>query len=211
MTKEEREEARRSGLVRYISDTPCCRGHLAERYTSTGNCVPCNTMRNAEAYETDPQKFKAWQAKWVANNLDRKRFHGRNTYHRKYAKDPEGLRVIRRRSDKGYRRRYPEKIRELKREWKRKNPDKAAAQCAHRRASKIKRTPAWADLNEIKCFYYRAQEMFEATGQEYEVDHIVPLRSPVVCGLHVESNLQIVTAAFNSKKSNAFNAGYSVA
>ena len=211
MTKEERDVARMSGLVTYASDKPCIRGHLAARYTSTGNCVPCNVMRNAEKYASNRPMCDARAALWRSRNRERSRELSREIQRRFTIKNPERVRDIRRRSNKAFRLKHPEQIRQGKREWKAKNPDKVAAMCAQRRAAKLKRTPAWADLNEIKCFYYRAQEMLEATGEEYEVDHIVPLQSPFVCGLHVESNLQIVTASFNGKKSNQFNAGYPAA
>lgn len=62
--------------------------------------------------------------------------------------------------------------------------------------------PAWADLTSIKRIYRAAREMTLKYGVFYTVDHIVPLKSKVVCGLHCEANLQILTKSDNSKKFN---------
>jgi hypothetical protein len=37
---------------------------------------------------------------------------------------------------------------------------------------------------------------------EYHVDHIVPLTSDLVCGLHCEANLQIAVGKDNIAKNN---------
>lgn len=73
-----------------------------------------------------------------------------------------------------------------------------------RRAAKIQRTPAWADLDAMRDMYDRAHALTEETGAEYHVDHIYPLQGKLVSGLHVHNNLQILTASENSKKRNHF-------
>jgi hypothetical protein len=62
--------------------------------------------------------------------------------------------------------------------------------------------PVWAVYpDQYKAIYERARHMRDR-GQKVEVDHIVPLRSKIVCGLHVPWNLQIITAEENLRKSN---------
>lgn len=36
-----RQAAAVRGESHYLTDTPCCRGHLAPRYTINGTCVEC--------------------------------------------------------------------------------------------------------------------------------------------------------------------------
>jgi hypothetical protein len=92
-------------------------------------------------------------------------------------------------------RRYVEKNREKSRFWK-------AASDAKRRAAKIKAHPEWADNSKIREFYIRASVLTKETGVIYHVDHIVPLLGKDVCGLHVQDNLQVITAKENVAKSN---------
>lgn len=71
------------------------------------------------------------------------------------------------------------------------------ARCALRRARKLRATPSWSQLEEIKQFYIECPE-------GHEVDHIVPLQNDLVCGLHVRENLQYLSITENRQKSNKF-------
>jgi hypothetical protein len=63
-------------------------------------------------------------------------------------------------------------------------------------------TPSWANKDAIKQIYKEAKQLTAQTGILYEVDHIIPIRGELVCGLHVESNLRIIEWFDNNQKSN---------
>lgn len=50
--------------------------------------------------------------------------------------------------------------------------------------------------------YLEAKRIGQETGVKHHVDHIVPIKSPIVCGLHCEANLQILPEAENIRKGN---------
>lgn len=64
-----------------------------------------------------------------------------------------------------------------------------------RNALKLSRIPKWANLDKIK-------EIYRNCPKGYHVDHIVPLQGRNVCGLHVETNLQYLSAKDNLAKGN---------
>lgn len=92
-----------------------------------------------------------------------------------------------------YKRRY--------REEKAKDPvafnRKQREKCARRKAKKLQRTPAWANLEKIKNIYQLCPE-------GHHVDHIIPLQGKLVSGLHVPENLQYLTKEENLKKGNKY-------
>lgn len=65
-------------------------------------------------------------------------------------------------------------------------------------------TPKWANKKAIRDVYIEARRLTAETETIYEVDHIIPLTNKLVCGLHVESNLQIITITQNRSKHNKF-------
>lgn len=88
--------------------------------------------------------------------------------------------------------------------WKKEHPGKHAAHEGKRRAAKMKRTPAWADQEWIIHAYEVAADMTAKMGDEYHVDHEVPLQGERVSGLHVYENLQIISGTDNCRKNNRF-------
>ena len=67
---------------------------------------------------------------------------------------------------------------------------------ARRRALEKRATPKWADPAAIAAIYAEADRL------KYEVDHIVPLQSKRVCGLHCEANLRPLSKRLNRQKNN---------
>jgi len=60
--------------------------------------------------------------------------------------------------------------------------------------------PKWADRKKILKIYRECAEK----GEGHQVDHVIPLQHPKVCGLHVHENLQVLTSLENNQKNNIF-------
>ena len=99
----------------------------------------------------------------------------------------------------------PEKRKQSSNTYRKKNlPYYASMRSSYR--YKIKQaTPKWANRFFIAEIYELAQLRTKITGISWEVDHIIPVKSNLVCGLHVEHNLQVVPADWNRKKRNSWD------
>jgi hypothetical protein len=86
--------------------------------------------------------------------------------------------------------------------WAKENKRACCQKTAKRKALKLRAMPVWADRSLINAIYKLAAQKSNETGVRWEVDHIVPLNSSLVCGLHVHHNLQVVPVSFNRSKSN---------
>ncbi|HUW76863.1 MAG TPA: hypothetical protein VMV70_09290 [Gallionella sp.] len=73
-----------------------------------------------------------------------------------------------------------------------------------RKHRQLQATPPWADMETMNAIYAEAKRLQQLDGIERHVDHDIPLKHPLVCGLHVQFNLQILTAHANMSKHNQF-------
>lgn len=87
---------------------------------------------------------------------------------------------------------------------RRLHPDRFRANCRNYQQRKRGAIPPWATVDGINLVYLAAAIVSRETGSVWEVDHVVPLRHPLVCGLHCESNLQLLPARENRSKGNRY-------
>lgn len=118
---------------------------------------------------------------WRDNNVEHIR-----EYHKKRSQDPQ----------------FRERVRETSKQWRKNNPGKVNANTATRYVVKKHAIPKWANIKEIELIYEQAYIRTKETNVKYVVDHIVPLRGKMVCGLHAETNLRVITEVENSIKRN---------
>lgn len=97
-----------------------------------------------------------------------------------------------------YHYRHHEKSLKNARAYKANNKNVVNAINAKRRSLSKCATPQWANQEMIKVVYEKAAKY------GLQVDHIVPLTSNLVCGLHVWHNLQLLDESLNKTKRNKY-------
>lgn len=148
-----------------------------------------------EYKEVNSEKIKSTRKNYLTSNKDK--IQASNKSYR------EANREKVRASQKVYKESNPEKVLESSRKYRTRNKHKYAAYSSRRRAAERQAQPSWLDKDDLKrieiTYGLRELKSF-VTGQEYEVDHIVPLRGATVCGLHVPWNLRVIPKIDNRRK-----------
>ena len=182
-----REEAKKTGSKYYFTGQPCKHGHIAPRKTK-GACTECLKIEWKQSNTTRAEYFRQY-------NQSDAGIESKQAYYRRN-KDAVIARAISRPT---------EEKQAYRNAWKQANADQVLADNKVRRRKHREATPPWItrkQKSEIRQLYQIAITMSKTTGERYVVDHIVPLRSEVVCGLHVPWNLRVITQEENLKKSN---------
>lgn len=135
----------------------------------------------------DPKKVKLRMANWYQENKERINARNRAWYRNNKAK--------RLAKQKKWYEENRQRNLEIGRKWCASNKAFNAEKSARFRAALSRAIPSWADRKKIK-------EIYKNRPDGYEVDHIVPLRSNLVCGLHCQDNLQYLTVHENKTKKN---------
>ena len=182
-----RKEAQDSGAKYYFTGEPCKHGHIAPRKTK-GSCVECLKVEWQQAAEKRVDYFRTYNKREEVK--DRK-----NAW---YEANKE--QVIQAAATR------PLEVKRIyQKAWKERNTIWVRADTKARRRKHREATPSWLSREQkaqIRELYKIAITMTKTTGEQYVVDHIVPLRSEVVCGLHVPWNLRVIPRQENLLKSN---------
>lgn len=101
-------------------------------------------------------------------------------------------------------RKKPAYYRKATSDWAKANPHRARAKYKAYMARKRQAMPGWANEFFIEEAYHLAQLRAKVTGFPWHVDHIVPLQSETVCGLHTHDNLQVIPGVLNISKGNRY-------
>lgn len=157
----------------------CIHHPEGQRYAN-GNCVACHRAAVKASRAKKPEKYAAYHKAWAANNRDKV-----NAAHRAWYEA------------------NPERAKAIKKAWRERHPERRAAHRRQYQAQKEQAVPTWADKGAILTIYEEARKLTIETGIAHHVDHIVPIKHRLVCGLHVPANLRAIRAKENRKKSNS--------
>lgn len=138
---------------------------------------------NKKSYQLHKESKFAYTAKWREENREKVRTRSKELY----------------KENIEHRREY---ARKWHKQWLMEHRDIKLARYRKREAIKMQVFPIWANIDRINRIYFDAKNKTEKEGKVYHVDHIVPLKSKYVCGLHCEDNLQILPASINISKGN---------
>ena len=149
--------------------------------TTYKKCVRCNKVHKLELFNKLSTSLDGYQysCKICANHYS------------KIHQDEKNIKA------KYYYQKNKEKISNKNKQYYLNHKLESLVKMNKRRANKLQATPAWYEKDLVT-------EIYKQSSMETHIDHIIPLQSSVVCGLHCIDNLQAISAKENLEKSNKF-------
>lgn len=172
-----RAQALAKGLKRYFTGKPCKHGHVAERHSADGACYECRGRLNAASYQ---------------RHRERRISHVMERY---YENPTARIEQIVKWANENR-----ERVRGNHRSWSHKNHGKVYANTRNQQARRRGAigTHTQEDIEEIRRMQRnRCAYCPEILGDDYEVDHIVPLKKG---GTNFRKNIQLACPSCNKKK-----------
>jgi 5-methylcytosine-specific restriction endonuclease McrA len=187
-----RSVAKAHGRTRYYNGKPCPRGHVGERFVSSGNCVIC-TDANAKADRAaNRDEYLTWRKAYYQANKDLF-----NAQCRSYHAANRDRAIARMRSWHGE---NGAEARARNVAWRDANPEKVAAIKRNRRARQSTAEgyhTAEDVLHRLELQGGKCACCAKNVGRKYHVDHITPLSKG---GSNWPKNLQILCPTCNVRK-----------
>jgi len=156
-------------------------------------CILCHKADNLSR-----KKVKRQDPEFVANENAQKKIY------REENKEKIAIGIF------SWRKRNADYVKEYGKKYRQENKMRYNFLCQKRKIDLINRTPKWLDEDDlwmIEQAYDIAIKRSAATGIQWHVDHIIPLRGKYVSGLHVPTNLQVIPWYENQRKTNKFEVG----
>lgn len=193
-----RKDAKQLGLLHYYTGLPCKRGgHITKRLVSASTCCECIKENHYTYYAGHRQQALDIIKKWSINNKEKVNTATQNWR----INNPTKAKEV-------YAKYYSvskSKLLAYNKIWRQLNKAKIQIYNVKRRHGIQQATPPWInkdDINSIVDVYKKSVQLTMVTGVLHHVDHIIPISSKIVCGLHVPWNLQAIPATDNLQKNN---------
>jgi hypothetical protein len=178
---------------------PCKHGHTTGRYVVSRKCVTCAIDAASKWNKANKAAHTKHSVDWAARNSEQVA-----EYNKRW-REENADKIVEKNAS--WNAANEEKWLAISRGWKKRNKAHVRFLHAKRRAALLQRTPPWLtedDFAQMQAMYDLAAKKSQEDGIVWHVDHIIPLQGKTISGLHVPSNLQLLSATENMRKGNRF-------
>lgn len=184
-----RKEAQELDLQWFQTGVACKNGHTGDRSVRTGACRECRNAAVRTHRERNPELSKERLYAWRRANPEKVSRIQRDYRARHSIKSTESVRK--------WRHSNPELARKASKKQYRSDPEYYIQYSRRRRETLCQRV--WDHEREA------IKEVYRKCPPGQTVDHHIPLKHPLVCGLHCVANLNYLSREANSRKHNKFS------